>query len=63
MKEFSIKNLKKAKTIIGQKITYKESILKIDQKGYIQDFSESEKMTLSYPTILSVKIGSTVFLD
>lgn len=32
-----MKNLGEAKTIIGWGITYEKSILKIDQKGYIQD--------------------------
>lgn len=43
MKEFNMKNLRKAKKIIEWKITKKKSILKIDQKRYIQVFLESKK--------------------
>lgn len=65
MKEFSMKDLGEAKIIIGWEITqdFTARTLKIDQKGYIQDLLESERMTLCHPTILPVKAGSSFFLD
>ena len=51
MKEFSMKDLDKAKTIIRWEITQELSLdtLKIDQKGYIQDLFESKEMTFLPP--------------
>ena len=37
--------------------------MKIDQKGYIQDFLESEGMSLYHPTIFLMKAGSSFTLD
>ena len=65
MKEFSIKDLGKDKTIIEKKIiqNFLVSTLKIDQKKYIQDLLESKKKTLCYPIVFLVKACSTFFLD
>lgn len=54
MKEFSIKNLGKAKTIIGSEITqdFLADTLKIDQKEYIQGLLESKGIILYHLTIL-----------
>lgn len=38
-------------------------ILKIDQKAYIQNFLKSEEMSSCYPTILPMKVSSTVPMD
>lgn len=40
-----MKNSEKVKKIIRWKITQEKNNLKIDQKEYIRDFSESEGMT------------------
>ena len=65
MKEFNIKDLGEVKTIIKWEITQDltAGILKIDQKGYIQDLLKAERMTSCHPNILPVKAGSTFFLD
>lgn len=65
MKKFNMKDLEKAKTIIGQKITqeFTVEILKIDQKKYIQNFLKSKKITLYYSTVFLVKAKSFFFLD
>lgn len=65
MKEFSKKDLRKAKKIIRQEIIQDiiVEILKINQKKYIQDFLESKKITSYCPTIFSVKARSSLFLD
>ena len=52
MKEFSMKDLGEAKTIIRWQIIHKEGIFKIDQKGYVWDLLKSEGMTSCHPTIL-----------
>lgn len=62
MKEFSMKDLRKTKIIIGWEITREEGILKIDPKGYIRDFLKSEGMTSCYLIVLPVKAGSTLIL-
>lgn len=43
MKKFSMKNLKKTKTIIRQEINYGESNLNINPKRLIQHFLKSKK--------------------
>ena len=65
MKEFNIKNLGEVKTIIGWEIIRDliAGILKIDQKGYIQDLLKAKGITSCHPTILPVKAGSTLLLD
>lgn len=63
MKEFSIKDLEEAKTIIEWEIICEEGILKINQKRYVWDLLEFEKMTSYYSTILPIKIGSTFILN
>ena len=63
IKEFNMKDLGEAKKIIGWKITWEKSILKIDQKGYIRDFLESERMTSCHAIVLLVEAGSTLILD
>lgn len=65
IKEFNMKDLGEAKTIIGWKITQDltAGTLKIDQKEYIRDLLESEGMTSCHPTVLPVKAGSSFFLD
>lgn len=65
MKEFSMKDLGKTKTIIGWEILqdFSAGILKIDEKRYIRDFLESKKMASCHLTVLSVKAGFTFFLD
>ena len=63
MREFNMKDLGKAKKIIGWEITREKGILKIDQKGYIRDLLESEGMTLCHATVVPVKAGSTLILD
>lgn len=64
MKEFKIKDLGKAKTIIGWEITrdLQAGTLKIDQK-YIRNLLESEDMSLCHPTVLPMKAGSALALD
>ena len=44
-------------------MTGEKGILKTNQKRYIQDLLESENMTSYYPTVSTVKIGSTLILD
>lgn len=65
MKKFNMKDLREIKMIIRQEITQDLIIdtLKIDQKKYIQDFLETKKMIFCHLIVLSVKIGSTFFLD
>lgn len=65
IKEFSMKDLGEAKTIIGWETTQDLSAgtLKIDQKAYIQDLLESEGMTSCHPIVLLIKAGSALFLD
>lgn len=65
MNEFSMKDLGKVKKIIRWGITQDFGIgtLRIDQKGYIQDLLEFKGMTSCHPTILPVKVGSTLFLN
>ena len=65
MKEFSMMDLGKAKTIIEWEITQDLTArtLKIDQKEYIRDFLESEGITSCHPTVFPVKAGSSLFLD
>ena len=60
-----MKDLGEAKKIIRWEITrdLKAGTLKINQKGYIRDLLESERMTSCYLTVLLVKAGSTLFLD
>ena len=60
-----MKNLGKAKTIIGLEITqilYAE-ILKINQKGYIFNLFEAERISLCHRTIVSMKAGLAFFMD
>ena len=65
MKEFNIKDLGKAKTIIGWEITQdlQAGTFKIDQKGYIRNLLEAEGMSSCHPTVLPMKAGSALFLD
>ena len=37
--------------------------MKIDQKSYIQNLLESERMSLYYSTIFPMKVGSSLTLD
>lgn len=55
--KFEIKDLCKAKTIIKWEIIrdVKEKTLKIDQKRYIQDFLEAEKMISYHIIVLFIK--------
>lgn len=64
-KEFQIKDLGKAKMIIGCEIIrdLEARTLKIDQKEYIWDLLEAEEMTLCYPTILPIKAGLFIFMN
>lgn len=65
MQEFNMRDLGEAKTIIGWEITQdlQAGILKIDQKGYIQDFLKSKGMSSCHSTVLPMKAGSTFALD
>ena len=60
-----MKDLGEVKTIIGWEITrdLKAGTLRIDQKRYIRDLLEFERMTSCHPTVLPVKAGSTLLLD
>lgn len=60
-----MKDLGKAKTIIGWEITQdiQAGTLKINQKGYIQDLIESEEISLYYLIILPIKTDSTLTLN
>lgn len=60
-----MKNLGKAKTIIKQEIIrdMKVKTLKIDQKRYIQDLLEAEKITLCHTTILLIKFRFFICID
>ena len=53
-----MKDLGEAKKIIGWEITQEKDILKIDQKGYIRDLLESERMISCHETVLPVKADS-----
>lgn len=65
IKEFDIKNLGKVKKIIRWEIIQDliVSTLKIDQKMYIQNRLEFEKMTYCQLIIFLVEAGSTLFLN
>ena len=63
MREFNIKDLGEAKNIIRWEITREKDILKINQKGYIRDLLEFERMTSCYATVLPVKASSILILD
>ena len=56
IQEFNIKDLGEAKTIIGLEITRDLQVrtMKIDQKCYIRDLLESEKMSLYHSTVFSI---------
>ena len=60
-----MKDLGEAKAIIEWEITQniEAETLKIDQKGYIQDFLESDGMGSYHPTIFLVKAGLTLTFD
>lgn len=60
-----MKDLSKAKIIFRREITRNllADILKIDQKGYIQDVFKFKAMISCYSTILLVKACFTLFLD
>ena len=65
MREFSMKDLEEVQTIIRWEITWDLAVdsLRIDQKGYIRDLLEFEGITSCHSTVLSVKVGSILFLD
>lgn len=65
IKEFNMKDLGEAKTIIGWEITrdHKAGTLKIHQNGYIRDLIDSEGMTPCHPTVLPMKVGSFFSMD
>lgn len=65
IKEFQIKDLDKAKTIIKWEITRDMDVrtLKNDRKKYISDFLETEKMISFYGIIPSIKAGYFIFMD
>lgn len=60
-----MKDLGKAKTIIRWEITrdIKVGMFKIDQKKYIQDFLEAERMTSCHITIFFIKTRSFIFMN
>ena len=60
-----MKDLEEAKVIIGWEITrdVQARTLKINQKAYIQDLLESEKIIFYYPTVLSMKAMSAILID
>lgn len=60
-----MKDLDEAKIIIKWEITEDLEVrtLKIDQKAYIQDPLESERITLFYSTIPLIKTSLALFLD
>lgn len=65
IKEFDLKNFDKAKTVIEWEIIrdLQAKSLKINQKGYIWDLLEAEKMNSYYPTIFSMKVESMFSFD
>lgn len=63
MIKFSMKDLGEAKTIMEWKIIQREDTHKINQKRYIKDLLESEKMTLCYSTVFPMKAGCILFRD
>lgn len=64
IKEFQIKDLAKAKTIIEWEITrdIKVGMLKIDSKKYIQDLLKAEKMISCHTIILPIKVELVIFM-
>lgn len=60
-----MKEIGKVKTIIGWEITrdLQAKTLKIDQKGYIRNLLEAERMSLCHPTVLPIKASLVLFLD
>ena len=65
MKEFSIKDLGEAKTIIGWEIEQdlQARILKINQKSYIYNLLEAKKMSSCHPIVFPIKVGFTLLLN
>ena len=65
MKEFNIKNLDEAKTIVRWEIIsdFLAKTLKFNQKKYVQDLLESKRMTLYNPIVFWVKVCSWLFLN
>lgn len=65
IQEFNIKNLGKAKTIIGWEIIrdLQEKTLKVDQKKYIKDLFEFKRISSYYATGLPLKVDLSLILD
>lgn len=65
MKEFQIKDLSEAKTIIKWEITRNREAktLKMNQKDYIQNLLKAEEMTSCHATNFCIKVGSFISID